>query len=323
MSDRPRRQPQKLTARRVLFQWRFPVIIVLILIVLCCIPVGVVVRLLSKPEEPEPPHSDEMYQQAVYDTLLAEPHELPSGMNPPKALVTLAPDSTGVDHDENGRVLLCTWHRNPGTYKEGEDVTLSYGNITAYSLKELSTWYREKENNDQFGKDNTDLRLQQLLGLPPLTDPNSKNTHFTTFWVNPESVVRPAYSSDVMTSTMTNSFTTPPDDLFYDWFTANALYSYATVNQAWTRMGYTYDWYPKEVDENADNATKAALHFGLTEFLVTEKQVIHVVKTSTTSEFLQQMMADTPILSDDGSTPEDGGDDNAKDGDKGDEKKDN
>ena len=104
MSDRPRRQPQKLTARRVLFQWRFPVIIVLILIVLCCIPVGVVVRLLSKPEEPEPPHSDEMYQQAVYDTLLAEPHELPSGMNPPKALVTLAPDSTGVEHDGNGRV---------------------------------------------------------------------------------------------------------------------------------------------------------------------------------------------------------------------------
>lgn len=286
MSDRPRKQPQKLTARRVLFQWRFPVIIVLILIVLCCIPVGVIVRLLSKPKEPDPPTTADLYQAAVYDTLLAETHEIPSNMDSPKVLVTLDPASTKVEHDANGRVLLCMWHRNPDTYKAGEDVTLNYGNITAVSLKELTEWYSA---HDKEFTDNTDLRLQQVFGLPPLSDDNSKNTHFTTFWVNPESVVRPAYSSDVNSSNMTNSFVSQPDDTFYDWFTANALYTYATVNQAWTRLGYTYDWYPYEEKEDESLAKKASRHFGLTEFLVTEQQVIHVVNTFSTSEFLQQL----------------------------------
>lgn len=315
MSDRPRKQPQKLTARRVLFQWRFPVIIVLILIVLCCIPVGVIVRLLSKPKEPDPPTTAELYQAAVYDTLLAESHEIPSAMDPARSLVTLGADGN-VEHDENGRVLLCMWHRNPDTYKAGEDVTLNYGNITAVSLKELSSWYAA--HNKEFLPDNTDLRLQQVFGLPPLSDDSSKNTHFTTFWVNPESVVRPAYSSDVMSPNMTNSFVSQPDDAFYDWFTANALYTYATVNQAWTRMGYTYDWYPQEEKENDTLAQKASRHFGLTEFLVTEQQVIHVVNTSSTSEFLQRLATNDFSLSGTaGDTPAEGGEaDASKDGEK-------
>lgn len=302
MSDRPRKQPQKLTARRVLFQWRFPVIIVLVLIVLCCIPVGVIVRLISKPKPPEPPTTADQYQAAVYDTLLAETHEIPSNMVPAKVLVTLAPNSDGVAHDENGRVLLCMWHRNPDTYKAGEDVTLNYGNITAVSLQELSSWYAA--HSQEFTKDNTDTRLQQVFGLPPLSDDNSKNTHFTTFWVNPESVLRPAYSSDVMSQNMTNSFISQPDDAFYDWFTANALYTYATVNQAWTRLGYTYDWYPYEEKKDETLAEKASRHFGLTEFIVTEQQVIHVVNTFSTSEFLQQLVSNASTLSGTGNEPD-------------------
>lgn len=304
MSDRPRKQPQKLTVRRVLFQWRFPVIIVLILIVLCCIPVGMISHLVSKPKELPPPTTAELYQAAVYDTLLAESHEIPANMSPAKMLVTLAPNSEGVAHDENGRVLLCMWHRNPDTYKEGEDVTLNYGNITAVSLQELSTWY--SVHSTEFTSDNTDQRLQQVFGLPPLSDDNSKNTHFTTFWVNPESVVRPAYSSDVMSENMTNSFISQPDDAFYDWFTANALYNYATVNQAWTRLGYTYDWYPYEEKDGESLAEKASRHFGLTEFLVSEQQVIHVVSTSSTSEFLQKLASNESSLSATVAAPENG-----------------
>lgn len=304
MSERPRKQPQKLTARRVLFQWRVPVIIVLFLIVLCCIPVGLLTHLLSKPKEPEAPRTDEQYQLAVYDTLLAENHELPANMSPQQILVTLAPGSTGVDFDDNGRVLLCMWHRNPETYPAGTDVTLSYDNVTAVSLRELTSWYSNPTHNKEFGKDNVDLRLQQLFGLPPLTDDNSKNTHFTIFWVNPESVVRPAYSSDVMTTVMTNSFVSQPDDVFYNWFTANTHYNYCMVNRAWTRMGYTYDWYPYEEGPNDTLEEKAARHFGLTEFLVNKDQTIHVVSTSTTSNFLQQLAADASTFA---NTPAEGG----------------
>ncbi len=292
MSERPRKQPKKLTARRVLFQWRFPVIIVLFLIALCCVPVGLLTHHFSKPKEPEPPTTADLYQQAVYDTLIAESYELPQNMSPAKPLVTLDPDSTGVEHDDNGRVLLCTWHRSPEVYPTGTDVTLNYGNITAYSLKELTAWYSNPDHQEEFLPDNVDQRLQQLFGLPPLSADTSKNTHFTIFWVNPESVVRPAYSSDVMSTNMTNSLLTQPDDPFSIWFGSTALYYYTTVNQAWTRLGYTYDWYPYPEDEKESPEVRAARHFGLTEFLVNNEQSIHVVSTTTTSAFLQQLATD-------------------------------
>lgn len=302
MSERSRKKPQKLTARRVLFQWRFPVIIVIFLIVLCCIPVGFLTYKITRPKDPDPPTSVDLYQEAVYDTLIAESYEVPSAMSPAQSLVTLAPDSEGVDHDENGRVLLCTWHRNPQIYPAGTDVTLNYGNITAVSLKELNAWYKNKIHQEELKEDpdNVDTRLQQLFGLPPLSADTSKNTHFTTFWVNPESVVRPAYSSDVMSPNMTNSLQTASDDPFSVWFASNALYYYTTINQAWTRLGYTYDWYYAD-DEKLEPAANAARHFGLTEFLVNNEQTIHVVSTLTTNEFLTQLAIDTGAAAD-GST---------------------
>lgn len=302
MSERPRKKPQKLTVRRVLFQWRFPVIIVIFLIVLCCIPVGFLTYVITRPKEPDPPTSADLYQQAVYDTLIAESYEVPSAMSPAQTLVTLAPDSEGVDFDENGRVLLCTWHRNPQIYPDGTDVTLNYGNITAVSLKELTAWYANKTHQEELKEsaDNVDTRLQQLFGLPPLSADTSKNTHFTTFWVNPESVVRPAYSSDVMSPNMTNSLQTASDDPFSIWFASNALYYYTTINQAWTRLGYTYDWYYPD-DEKLEPAANAARHFGLTEFLVNNEQPIHVVSTLTTDAFLQQLAASNSVVGTDGS----------------------
>lgn len=290
MSEKPRKKPQKLTARRVLFQWRFPVIIVIFLIVLCCIPVGLLTHKLSIPKDPDPPTSADLYQQAVYDTLIAESYEIPSSMSPAQSLVTLDAASESVEHDENGRVRLCTWHRNPQIYPAGTDVTLNYGNITAVSYKELSNWYKSKTHQEELKEDpdNVDTRLQQLFGLPPLSADTSKNTHFTIFWVNPESVVRPAYSSDVMSPNMTNSLQTASDDPFSVWFASNALYYYTTINQAWTRLGYTYDWYYAD-DDKLEPAANAARHFGLTEFLVNNEQTIHVESTLTTNEFLTQL----------------------------------
>lgn len=311
MSEKPRKKSQKLTARRVLFQWRFPVIIVIFLIVLCCIPVGLLTRALSRPKDPDPPTSADLYQKAVYDTLIAESYEIPSAMSPAQSLVTLDPASEGVQHDQNGRVLLCTWHRNPEIYPAGTDVTLNYGNITAVSYTELSNWYANKTHQEELKEstggdntDNVDTRLQQLFGLPPLSADTSKNTHFTTFWVNPESVVRPAYSSDVMSPNMTNSLQTASDDPFSIWFASNALYYYTTINQAWTRLGYTYDWYYAD-DDKLEPAANAARHFGLTEFLVNNEQTIHVVSTLTTNEFIQQLALGT------GSTAAGGADANA------------
>ena len=314
MSERPKKRSQKLTARRVLFQWRFPVIIVIFLIVLCCIPVGFLTYVITRPKEPDPPTSVDLYQKAVYDTLIAENYELPSEMSPAHTLVTLDPASLTVDHDGNGRVLLCTWHRNPEIYPAGTDVTLNYGNITAVSYKELADWYSNRTHQDEFksadagGKDggtqenNVDTRLQQLFGLPPLSgDTSAKNTHFTIFWVNPESVVRPAYSSDVMSANMTNSLQTASDDPFSIWFASNALYYYTTINQAWTRLGYTYDWYYED-DEKLTPAANAARHFGLTEFLVNNEQSIHVVSTLTTDAFIQQLATDSSVATADTNT---------------------
>lgn len=300
-----RRQPKKLTASRVLFHWRFPVIIVLILIVLCCVLVGMVVHKLSQPKEEAGPTDTDKYQAAVYDTLLAEESELPANLK--HELVTLDAESAGVDHDENGRVLLCMWHRYPDAYKTGMDTPLSYGDVTAVSAKEFAAWYTE--NKSSMTAENTDLRLQQLFGLPPLSSDSSKNTHFTTFWVSPDVVFRPAYVTDVLTNTMDNKFGAEPDETYQAWFNKRATYYYTQINQAWTRMGYTYDWADGKDENDAD-------HYGLTEFLVPSGSNISVVQTYTTEEYLQQLAASAPAAdadSKDGDQAQDDGKDQSTD----------
>lgn len=202
-----------------------------------------------------------LYESAIRDAMFADENEI-------LPLVSLTSEDKMTTWNEDGCVLLCTWHRYPDSYPEGETITVEWGPVWTFTDKEIASYKDElKKCKDP------ETRLKQLIGLPPDCD----YTTFTGFWVSPENVKRPAYRTDIVSGEMTTSFDENVDTDFKEWFDGNILGSYFDGAYPWTRLGYTYDW--------ADNDTE----YGLTEFLVLDKAEITVEFTDTAAEFIDRI----------------------------------
>lgn len=207
--------------------------------------------------------NEELYALAVKDAAIAEEDEI-------EPLVSLTKQDPLVTWDEQGRVLLCTWHSYPDSYPEGETVTASWGSIWTFTDKEMATHAGElKESED------AKMRLRQLISI----DPNKNHSTVTGLWVDPSDVIRPAYQSDAANGSMWTAFPEGEevDESFKAWFDQNILSSYYYGSYPWTRLGYTYDW--------ADNGKE----YGVTEFLIKQNAEMEVAFTETTEEFLQRL----------------------------------
>lgn len=207
--------------------------------------------------------NEELYAMAVKDAAIAEEDEI-------KPLVCLTKQDPLVTWDDQGRVLLCTWHSYPDSYPEGETVTAKWGYIWTFTDKEIAAHAGELKDSED-----AKMRLRQLISI----DPNKNHSTVTGLWVNPSDVIRPAYQSDAANGSMTVAFPEEEevDESFKTWFDQNILSSYYYGNYPWTRLGYTYDW--------ADNGKE----YGLTEFLIKQNAEMEVAFTDTTEEFLQRL----------------------------------
>lgn len=206
--------------------------------------------------------AEELYAQAVEDAKTIEPEEL----LPLKT--TLTRDDPYAQWNQQGdQVLVCTWNDTPEDYPDGADVTVGEEAVWVFSGPEFEAWYAANAG----GVEDWELRLCQLLGLPPDTG----YTHFTTLWAAPEDLLRPAFDPDVTTSTMTEELT--GEDWYQTWFEGNAAASYGQDGYPWTRLGYTYDW--------ADNGTE----YGLTEFILPTGAKATVERTVTTQAYLDSL----------------------------------
>lgn len=203
----------------------------------------------------------ELYEEAVRDAVFAEESEI-------KPLVTLTKDDPLVTWDEQGRVLLCTWHNYPDSYPKGEKVTIEWGPVWTFTDKEIAGYADELK-----AAEDPVMRLRQLISFAP----DSEHSTVTGFWVDPSKVLRPAYQSDPADDNMTTSFGENVDEKFQTWFDKNTLSSYFYGSYPWTRLGYTYDW--------ADNGTE----YGLSEFIVDSGAEVEVEFTETTEEFLNRL----------------------------------
>ena len=207
--------------------------------------------------------NDELYAMAVKDATIAEEDEI-------MPLVSLTKQDPLVTWDDQGRVLLCTWHSYPDSYPEGESVTAKWGYIWTFTDKEIAIHARELKESDD-----AKMRLRQLISI----DPNKNHSTVTGLWVAPSDVIRPAYQSDATNGSMWTAFPEgeETDESFKAWFDQNILSSYYYGSYPWTRLGYTYDW--------ADNGKE----YGLTEFLIKQDAQMEVAFTETTDEFLQRL----------------------------------
>lgn len=199
-----------------------------------------------------------LFFKAVEDSKTIEPEEI-------LPVVSISKNSDMVTWNETGdKVLLLTWHKYPNSYVDGTTANLKWGEVWTFTDKEMKKWVAEN------GAPST-LRLEQLLGLPI----NKGYTHVTALWVNPTDVLRPAYTYNVSESTVTDVFSTQPDNEYLNWFNSNIKWSYEDSAFPWTRLGYTYDW--------ADNGTE----YGLSEFIIKKGSDVGVACTLTTEEFFK------------------------------------
>jgi hypothetical protein len=123
--------------------------------------------------------------------------------------------------------------------------------------------------------DNTTIRLEQLLGLPP----GAGKTKFVELWVKPKDLFRPSPDPEISDHEAGLDFPVSDEFVKVDreykrWFTCvgtntSSKYclkekSYGKDGYPWTRLGYTYDW------GNPDN------EIGLSEFVVRKGATVEI-----------------------------------------------
>lgn len=171
-------------------------------------------------------------------------------------------------------ILVVTWKQNVSYYEPFID-SLYYNTgdypiwvTTAPELLQRMNWESIEDVN---------LRLKQLLGLPP----NSVYNYFVEFWVKPSDLFRPCPDNEIMDSQCDLCFPDNTDSLYTFWVNANRISRYYQCElydkYPWTQLGYTYDW-------SSENKT----HYGLSEFVIDENKNIVVNAIYTTNDYLKK-----------------------------------
>lgn len=176
-------------------------------------------------------------------------------------------DKNVIWNQEKTKVLLFTFHRYPDSYKDGEEVTFSWGESWLCSFKEYKDWYLTNKENI---KDPL-LRTKQVLGMSD----ESKNTYISSMWFDPADVFRPAYVTDV-TKPMALEFSNNETEEYKTWFANQYYYSYDVSKLPWTRLGYTYDWSKEAKDK-----------YGLSEFIAWKGTTVTVDKTMLVTDLVK------------------------------------
>ena len=167
-------------------------------------------------------------------------------------------------------ILVCTWKQNVSFYQKDTIFNTGNYNIWVTTAPELKERIKSESPKD------TNLRLLQLLGLPP----TSTYSYFVEFWVRPVDLFRPCPDSEITDGSCDLCFPEGTPQEHINWINENRIsryYQCDLYNQyPWGQLGYTYDW-------NLKNKS----HVGLSEFIIKTNTIIYVNKIVTTSEYLK------------------------------------
>ena len=167
-------------------------------------------------------------------------------------------------------ILVCTWKQNVSFYQK--DTVFNTGNWPLW----VTTAPELKERIKKESPKDTNLRLLQLLGLPP----TSTYSYFVEFWVRPQDLFRPCPDKEITDGKCDLCFPEGTDPEHIKWINENRISRYYQCDlyyqYPWGQLGYTYDWNPKNKS-----------HVGLSEFIIGKGVTIYVNRIVTTSEYLR------------------------------------
>ena len=207
----------------------------------------------------------DLYKQSIVNSIYPDSSKIYTGLvqidSSNKSLIRKS-----INNEEY--ILVCTWKQNISFYNK--DV-LNTGNwpLWVTTAPELKNRFKSESVKD------TNLRLIQLLGLPP----GSKYSYFVEIWVRPQDLFRPCPDKEITDGKCDLCFPSSTDADHIKWINENRIsryYQCELYNQyPWGQLGYTYDW-------NPDNKS----HVGLSEFIIGVNKTVYINRIVPTNEYL-------------------------------------
>ncbi|MDI1432479.1 membrane lipoprotein lipid attachment site-containing protein [Polyangium sorediatum] len=201
-----------------------------------------------------------LYEAAVTDASTPEADEISD------KLTEIRPDNAELVLDANGRVKMVTW-----TSYAGYDALVGMETTVP-----VEVWVTAAPKLAEFCKATglkgaaLDLRLEQLLGLPP----GNGKTRVVELWVPMNSMFRPSPDMEIDDNVAQLDFPAGTPQTHIDWITNLRMTSYGDPGYPWTQLGYTYDWLPGGASE-----------VGLSEFVISKGTMLAVADVKSQEEY--------------------------------------
>ncbi|MBK7690808.1 MAG: hypothetical protein IPJ31_06720 [Bacteroidetes bacterium] len=211
-------------------------------------------------------NTEALYQRAIENSMYATAKKVHSLIDIRKQ----NPNLIWKTIDNEDYLLVLTWKSKNFYPASGKYNTGQYETWVTIAPELYHKMHQVKPEKQE-------LRLKQLLGLPP----TAQNKIFIEFWVRPIDLFRPC-PDKVIDDSICNTCFTAKDSIdvnYIQWFNTSRIdryYANGLYNQyPWTQLGYTYDWHPKNKS-----------HVGVSEFVIGKNKNIYVNKSYTTAEYL-------------------------------------
>jgi hypothetical protein len=182
-----------------------------------------------------------LYENGIGDAAKPQPWEVTDQL---VKIKKENPDLVWKNINGESYLLVSSWKADTTYYKNDEKTGFySTGKyqIWVTAAPELQAICQKKG----FGrKEGLDLRLKQLLGLPPDVD----KQYFVEFWARPQDLFRPCLDKEIAVANCNLAFPENSSEAYKNWINNLRIESYYhetwDKNYPWTQLGYTYDWNP-------------------------------------------------------------------------------
>lgn len=197
---------------------------------------------------------------------------------------------TSQDQNTEGYVPMLAWKKK----RDADRFYAEVGALDTFSTPYL-TWVTKKSemiqrakklNLGRFSGKRLALRMDQLLGLAPQPQEDSSRV-FIEIWVKESDLFRPCrdpeisdFSCSLYFPTGAYASTSSAYDIVYNELIKNNERKEPPSDAPsywapWTRMGYTYDWHPKNKN-----------HVGMSEYIIKQGAIVWIKGKTSTEDWL-------------------------------------
>jgi len=210
----------------------------------------------------------ELYRQSIVNSIYPDSSKIYN------ELVKINDDNKDIIRKSiNGEeyILVSTWKQNISFYSKDTIFYTGSWPIWVTTSPELKKRFKSENVLD------TNLRLIQLLGLPP----GSQYSYFVEMWVRPKDLFRPCPDREISDSKCDLCFPEGTPQNHINWINENRISRYYGCDlynkYPWSQLGWTYDW-------NPDNKS----HIGLSEFIISSNRIVYINRIVTTRDYLSK-----------------------------------